>query len=173
MSSWPRGDARRRAPIGPLDPLSTAHPQQPPGLRGDDRLPSACRTAWEPPRRRRILRARRLARCARLSNWDSYDRPWQSRQRKRGPPYRMRHRRWHPGHLNHCGSWDTDIVTHEQNGVEHRRRFLVVAGRGVRASRRLSGSEINAMSSSVLAATWRKLIPLPVIGGREIDADRL
>src|SRR5688572_33338074 len=43
MSSRPRGDACRRAPIGPLHPLSTAHPQQPPGLRGDDRWPSACR----------------------------------------------------------------------------------------------------------------------------------
>ena len=56
----------------------------------------------EPPSRRRILRARRLARWARLSNWLSYRSPWHSRQRKRGPPYRMRHWRWHPGHLNHC-----------------------------------------------------------------------
>ena len=54
----------------------------------------------EPSSRRRILRARRLARWARLSNWDLDDRPWQSRQRKRGP-YRMRLRRLHPGHSNH------------------------------------------------------------------------
>ena len=45
--------------LGPLHPLSTAHPQQSPRLRGDDRLPSACHVAWAgiPPSGSRSRRA--------------------------------------------------------------------------------------------------------------------
>ena len=91
-------------------PPSTDNPRPPPDLRGDDRLPNACRvaSAGTPPlgfpNRRGAAGSSGTPVSALGGTFEPtfVPEPWHSRQRKRGPPYRMRHWRWHPGHLNHC-----------------------------------------------------------------------